>query len=296
MASGKSSIRPDSASATASDQRVRAMPTSSVAAMSESRLTIIGGGNMGAALLGGLLSAGWAPAAELAVVEVLPERRSQLAEEFPSVSVLESVGPCRAAVIAVKPGQARDAVAAARDAGARRVLSIAAGVGLAQLEAAAGQDVAVVRAMPNTPALVGQGAAAISAGSAAGDDDLEWAESILRAVGTVVRVPEPQLDAVTGLTGSGPAYIFLVAEALADAGVLAGLSRDHSEALVTQLLVGSAALLAEHGNAPALRAMVTSPGGTTAAGLHALEQRAVRAAFIDAVAAASARSRELGGA
>ncbi|HTH06813.1 MAG TPA: pyrroline-5-carboxylate reductase dimerization domain-containing protein, partial [Ilumatobacteraceae bacterium] len=131
-------------------------------------------------------------------------------------------------------------------------------------------------------------------GVGATDDDMAWAESILGAVGTVVRVPESHLDAVTGLAGSGPAYVFMVAEALIDAGVHAGLTRPTAESLVTQLLVGSAALLRERGDASALRAMVTSPGGTTAAGLRVLEQRAVRAAFVDAVAAATARSIELG--
>jgi pyrroline-5-carboxylate reductase len=149
--------------------------------------------------------------------------------------------------------------------------------------------------MPNTPALVGQGAAAICAGSSATEADLDWAASILESVGTVVRVPESQLDAVTGLAGSGPAYVFLVAEALTEAGVLAGLARPVAESLVRQLLVGSAALLAERGDAAALRAMVTSPGGTTAAGLRALEDHAVRAAFLDAVMSATLRSRELGG-
>ena len=150
--------------------------------------------------------------------------------------------------------------------------------------------------MPNTPALVGAGAAAIAPGTSAGDADLAWAESILGSVGTVARVSEPLLDAVTGLSGSGPAYIFLVAEALIEAGVLVGLPRDVSTALTTQLLVGSARLLAESGATPeALRAQVTSPGGTTAAGLRALESAGVRSAFLDAVAAATARSRELGG-
>ncbi|MCU1501931.1 MAG: proC, partial [Ilumatobacteraceae bacterium] len=183
---------------------------------------------------------------------------------------------------------------AAVAAGAERVLSIAAGVGLAALEAAAGPGVAVVRAMPNTPALVGQGAAAICGGSGTTEADLDWAESVLTAVGTVVRVAESHLDAVTGLAGSGPAYIFLVAESLIEAGVLAGLARTVSEQLVTQLLVGSAALLADRGDPAALRAMVTSPGGTTAVGLRALEEHAVRAAFLDAVMAATQRSRELG--
>jgi pyrroline-5-carboxylate reductase len=138
------------------------------------------------------------------------------------------------------------------------------------------------------------GAAAISGGRSAVDADLEWAEGILAAVGTVVRVPEQQLDAVTGLAGSGPAYVFMAAEALIDGGVLAGLARPVAEALVTQLLVGSAALLAERGDAPRLRAMVTSPGGTTAAGLRVLEENGLRSALIEAVMAATERSRELG--
>ena len=257
-------------------------------------LVIVGGGNMGAALLGGLLASDGADPAALAVTEALAARRDELTAQFPGVAVSADVPACTAAVIAVKPGDVAGAVGQAVAGGARRVLSIAAGVSIASLEAAAGAGVAVVRAMPNTPALVGQGAAAICAGSTATDADLDWAASILESVGTVVRVPESQLDAVTGLSGSGPAYLFLVAEALVDAGVLAGLARSVSEALVRQLLVGSAALLAERGDPAALRAMVTSPGGTTAAGLHALEQRAVRAAFVDAVAAATARSRELG--
>ncbi|MCU1360289.1 MAG: proC [Ilumatobacteraceae bacterium] len=256
---------------------------------------MIGGGNMGAALLGGLIAGGWAPSEALAVVEVSAPRRQVLTEQFPGVQILPAAGPCDAAVIAVKPGDVAGAVAAAVGGGARRVLSIAAGVSVARLEAAAGSGVAVVRAMPNTPALVGQGAAAIAGGQSATDDDLDWAEGILTAVGTVVRVPEYQLDAVTGLAGSGPAYVFLIAEALIDAGVLAGLARPVSEALVTQLLVGSAALLAERGDAAQLRAMVTSPGGTTAAGLRLLEEHGVRSAMLEAVMAATARSRELAG-
>jgi pyrroline-5-carboxylate reductase len=149
--------------------------------------------------------------------------------------------------------------------------------------------------MPNTPALVGTGAAAVAPGSAATEDDLVWAEELLGAVGTVVRVEEPLLDAVTGLSGSGPAYVFLVAESMIEAGVLAGLPRDVSHALSVQTLLGAATLLAEGLDGPeALRAAVTSPGGTTAAGLQVLEQRGLRAAFLDAVVAATARSRELG--
>lgn len=257
------------------------------------RLAVVGGGNMGAALVGGLLQAGWA-ASDLAVVEVLPARADALCEMFPGVAITNAVPPCQAALIAVKPYDVGTATAESVHAGATRILSIAAGVTLDVLQAAAGPDVVCVRAMPNTPALVGEGAAAIAGGVGADDADMEWAEGILGAVGSVVRVPEVQLDAVTGLAGSGPAYVFLVAEALIDAGVLNGLSRATSEALVAQLLVGSAALLRDRGDAAGLRAMVTSPGGTTAAGLKALEDHAVRAAFLDAVTAATRRSTELG--
>lgn len=248
---------------------------------------------MGAALVGGLLNAGWS-ATDLAVVEVLANRAEQLRADFPGVGVTDAVPPCAAAVIAVKPPDVAAACTSAAAAGATRILSIAAGIPLATLQAAAGPTVAVVRAMPNTPSLVGQGAAAISAGRAATDADMAWAEEILGSVGTVVRVPETELDAVTGLAGSGPAYLFLIAESLIAAGVAAGLTQANSEALVTQLFVGSAALLQKRGDPAELRRMVTSPGGTTAAGLRVLDERGVREAFLDAVIAAKARSEELG--
>lgn len=257
------------------------------------KLAVVGGGNMGAALVGGLLQSGWAPE-HLAVVELSAARAAQLGELFPGVAVASDIPPCEAALIAVKPYDVAVACAAAARAGATRLLSIAAGISVAALQEAAGPDVTVVRAMPNTPALVGEGAAAIAGGTTATEDDLVWAESILGAVGIVVRVPEHQLDAVTGLAGSGPAYVFLVAEALTEAGVLAGLSRTHSEQLVAQLLVGSARLLAERGDPARLRAEVTSPGGTTAAGLRVLEEHGVRSALLEAVMAATARSAELG--
>ncbi len=257
-------------------------------------LLIVGGGNMGAALLGGLLAAGSDPA-DVAVTEALAARREELAELFPGVTVTDTAPPCDAAVIAVKPPDVPGAVAAAVAAGARRVLSIAAGVPIGTIQEAAGPDVAVVRAMPNAPALVGAGASAIAGGSTAGPDDLAWAQDVLGAVGAVEQVGERLLDAVTALTGSGPAYLFLVAEALIDAGVAAGLPRPLAERMTTQLFVGSSALLAERGDPASLRAMVTSPAGTTAAGVAVLEDRAVRAAFAAAVAAAAARSVELGG-
>ena len=259
------------------------------------RLVVVGGGKMGEALVGGAVRGKFATTTEIAVVEALPGRRDELAAAFPGLTVVPSVPKSPVGVvIAVKPADVEAACGAIRRAGPERVLSIAAGVTLARLEAWL-PSVPVVRAMPNTPALVGAGAAAIAAGTAAGPADLDWAEEVLGALGLVVRVQEKALDAVTGLSGSGPAYVFLVAEALVDAGVLVGLDRATSAALTRQTLLGAARLLAETGQLPEeLRAAVTSPAGTTAAGLRVLEQRAVRAAFLDAVAAATLRSQELG--
>jgi pyrroline-5-carboxylate reductase len=255
-------------------------------------LLIVGGGKMGEALLGGLLAAG---RTGLGVVEVIPARREQLAAKYPAVTVLDAPQSTQGALLAVKPQYVADAARAVGEAGCERVLSVAAGITTAAIETALDRPVPVVRAMPNTPALVGAGAAAISAGTHATEPDLQWAEQILGAVGVVVRVPEAGLDAVTGLSGSGPAYVFLVAEAMADAGVLAGLPRDIAETLAVQTLLGSAQLLSESDEGAAqLKAAVTSPGGTTAAGLRELERSGVRAAFLDAVTAAADRARELG--
>jgi pyrroline-5-carboxylate reductase len=260
------------------------------------KLVVVGGGKMGEALIGGLIAAGWAPPGDIAVVEKLAARRAELEQAHAGLVVTDAVVAAEGAIVAVKPGDVEQACKLVTDAGATRVLSIAAGVRLTDLERWCAPGTAVVRAMPNTPAMIGAGAAAIAAGSAAGDDDLTWAEEILRAVGEVARVPESLLDAVTGLSGSGPAYVFLVAEAMIEAGVLVGLPRDISVTLALQTLLGSARMLVESGTtAESLRAAVTSPGGTTAAGLRALEQHGVRAAFLDAVAAATDRSKALGG-
>ena len=266
-------------------------------AVSATKLVVFGGGNMGAALVGGLLRNRWGAPQQLAIVEPVKARRTQLAKLLPGVAVAaDPPAAAEGVVIAVKPGDVAAACRVASALGAARVLSIAAGVSTAVLEAALGTSTPVVRAMPNTPALVGAAASAIAPGTHAADADLAWAEGILAAVGTVVRVPEHLLDAVTGLSGSGPAYLFLVAEALADAGVAAGLTRPTAEQLVAQLLMGSAKLLIESGEHPAkLRGDVTSPGGTTAAGLRELERAGVRAAFLECVLAATRRSQELGG-
>lgn len=257
-------------------------------------LMVVGGGKMGEALVGGLLRAGWPAAEDLVVVEPDEARRNQLAAVFADVAVVAEPVHAEGAVIAVKPQHVVAVCRSLAPLGVGRVLSIAAGVRLAAMEAELGPDVAVVRAMPNTPALVSQGAAAIAGGVAAGPEDLDWAEALVGSMGSVVRVEETDLDAVTGLSGSGPAYVFLLAEALIDAGIAEGLAPEVAHDLVVQTVVGAGALLAT-GQRPAdLRAAVTSPGGTTAAGIAVLEGADLRGIVAATVAAATARSVELG--
>jgi pyrroline-5-carboxylate reductase len=257
-------------------------------------LQVIGGGKMGEALVGGLLRAG-RPGADVLVVEKDPVRAEAVRAALPEVAVADGPAESDGTVLAVKPQDVPAVCQAVAQAGTGRVLSIAAGVTIATLEANLAERTPVVRAMPNTPSLVGAGAAAIAPGSVAGEDDLAWAEGLLGAVGTVVRVDEALLDAVTGLSGSGPAYVFLVAEALIAAGQDVGLPADIAEALTVQTLLGAATLLAGSTEGPeALRAAVTSPNGTTAAGIAVLEDRQLRDAVLAAVRAATARSRELG--
>ncbi len=234
-------------------------------------VAVLGGGKMGEALAVGLVASGWEPSS-LAVAEVDADRRHLLEGRLPGARIVPSpawaAADAGAVVVAVKPADVAEAIGTALPAlrADALLLSIAAGVTIEALESAAPGH-PVVRAMPNTGALVGVGAAAIAAGTHATESDLQLAEQILGSVGTVVRVPEKLLDAVTGLSGSGPAYFFLVAEALIDAGVLVGLPRDTADALVRQTMLGSATLLTSGAGSPeSLRAAVTSPGGTTAAG------------------------------
>ena len=263
-------------------------------------LIIMGGGRMGSALAEGLIGASWCAPEQLLVVESSLQQREALAGRLEGVAVvaaleLDHVGPRTGVVLCVKPDHAEGAARVIGAMGATRLLSVVAGLSCARIEAVMPGPVAVVRAMPNTPVLVRKGVSAIAGGSHVTKDDLDWAESVLGAVGSVVRGIERNIDAVTGLSGSMPAYLYLVVEALVDAGVHQGLSREVSRQLVIGTFEGSAALLAETGQAPEeLRAQVTSPGGTTAAGLRMLEGRAVRAAFLEAVAAAAERSRQLG--
>ncbi len=257
---------------------------------------------MGAAVTAGVLRSGWAAPDEVVLAETSPARRAELASEanglaarFPGLAIVEELPAAEGAVVAVKPADVEAVCERLGALGVSRLLSVAAGVKLADLARWCGQHTRVVRAMPNIAALVGEAATALAAGAGAGAEDIAWARGVMGSVGSVVEVPERLMDAVTGLSGSGPAYVFLVAEAMIEGGVLAGLPRELATQLASQTLVGSARLLVETGEPPwALRADVTSPGGTTAAGLRRLEERAVRSAFIEAVAAAVERSRELG--
>lgn len=268
------------------------------------KLCVAGGGKMAEALVGGLIATGWAQPNEIGIIEVVGERRDYLAETFRGVHLAES---CSAAcaepafdvsdvLVAVKPQHVAEVATELGAGGATRALSIAAGVRIDALLDGFGAGARIIRAMPNTPALVGQGAAAIAASGTASDDDLGWATQILSAVGMVTVVDESQLDAVTGLSGSGPAYIFLLAEAMIAAGIEQGLSPEVADALGRQTVLGAATLLAESSESPAqLRSNVTSPGGTTAAAIAAMQDRELEKIVGDAIAAAVARSVELGG-
>lgn len=248
---------------------------------------------MGEALVRGLTRAGWM-AESIAVVEVDDARRAELAGKLPGVALAASPVAADGAVLAVKPAGAAEACRALAPCGVSRWLSIMAGVTLRRLESWAPPGTAVIRAMPNTAALVGAGMAAVSAGTGADEADVVWAEEVLGAVGQVLRLPEAALDAVTGVSGSGPAYVFLVTEALAEAGVAAGLDPAVSRRLAIETVVGAGRLLAEPGAAPeVLRAQVTSPGGTTEAALAVLEASGLRQAFAQAVATAAQRSAEM---
>lgn len=256
------------------------------------RLVVVGGGNMGTALVGGLIDGGWDPGS-ICVIEIDPAKRDVLARDL-GVEVSGEIVAGEGAVVAVKPGDAVAVSARLAELGTSRILSIAAGVRLAALETAA-PSARIVRAMPNTPALVGEGATAICGGSRCDDADVDWAESVLSSVGLVVRVAEDQMDAVTAVAGSGPGYLFLFAEALLAAAIEQGLPDDIADALVRQLFKGAGALLADSDESPAvLRERVTSPNGTTAAGLARFEAEGLRETVNKAVRAAAERSREMG--
>lgn len=262
-------------------------------ASSTARLLLIGGGNMGSAIVGGLIAAGWKPSS-IVVVELDAQKRSMLESEF-GVLTSEVIVSGEGALIAVKPNDAVAVCAQVAALGVKKVVSIAAGISVSTLQDAAGEHTHVIRAMPNTPALVREGVTAISGSALCEESDYVWAEELLRAVGVVVRVPEHHMDLVTAVAGSGPGYIFLIAEALLGAAIAQGLPNDVANVLVRQLFRGAGILLEESFDSPAtLREKVTSPNGTTAAGLQVLEDSGIREILHNVVHAAVLRSVEMG--
>jgi pyrroline-5-carboxylate reductase len=260
-------------------------------------IAVLGAGVMGESLLSGLLRAGRQPA-DLLLTERRPDRAQELTERY-GVDVVSNVDAARKAdtlVLVVKPQDMNDLLdeVATTVRPGQLVVSLAAGITSGSIEARLPDGVPVVRVMPNTPALVDEGMAAISRGTHCDEEHLGAAEALLTATGRVIRVPEKQQDAVTAISGSGPAYIFFVVEAMIEAGVHLGLPRSTASELVVQTVVGSAKLLRETGEHPTvLRERVTSPGGTTAAAVRELEDHKVRAAFLTAMEAARDRSRAL---
>ena len=251
---------------------------------------------MGTALIAGIIAAGQLTADQIVVVELVASRREDLATTLPGVHTTDVVQPAVNTLIATKPDIVTQVAADAARVGTQRILSVAAGISTEAIARAANSpQTTVLRCMPNTPALLGHGAIGLSGATNATRDDLDWAARLLGAVGLVVEVDESQLDAVTGLSGSGPAYFFRMVEALIQGGIEAGLSPEDAQALTIQTMHGAAQLLQQPNADPAaLRVAVTSPNGTTAAGLRTLEEHGLEEALIAAVAAATKRAEELG--
>jgi pyrroline-5-carboxylate reductase len=278
------------------------------------KLGFIGCGKMATALVQGVLKAGVCASSDIILSDAIPAAAEKLAKATGAASAASNAEVLVAAdvlVLAVKPS---DAIAAVKSLPAgqmestmrwawksgapgesKLLLSIVAGLPIAAIEAAGGERLRIIRAMPNTPALILEGASGFALGKGATADDAEIARKVFGSVGIAVQVKEELLDAVTGLSGSGPAYVYTVVEALADGGVLMGLPRDLALQLAAQTVTGAARMVLQAGEHPAaLRDQVASPGGTTIAGIEALEKNGLRAALIAAVRAATERSRELG--
>jgi pyrroline-5-carboxylate reductase len=260
----------------------------------------LGAGQMATALVGGWTKAGLLDAARSRAADPFAEARGRFEKATGVVTVngnRDVAAACDVLVLAVKPQVLPAVLAELRPAlhAGHLVISIAAGVTLQALADGLGSTVRLVRVMPNTPCLVGASATGYSPGSTATPDDVELVGKLFGAVGKAYRVSEPQLDAVTGLSGSGPAYVYAFIEALADGGVRCGLPRDVAQSLAAQTVLGAAKMVLETGQHPAvLKDAVASPGGTTIAGLQVLERAAFRSAAIDAVEAATKRAQELG--
>jgi pyrroline-5-carboxylate reductase len=261
-------------------------------------IAVLGAGKMGEALISGLLRAGRPPAGVLAAAR-RGDRAAQLREAYgiEVVSAAQAARQAETLVITVKPQDMAallDEIAAGVTAD-KLVISVAAGIPTGFIERRLAADVAVVRVMSNTPVLVDEAMSVISAGTHAGEPHLRRAEELLRPVGKVTRIPESQQDAATALSGSGPAYVYFLVEAMVDAGILLGMPRATALEMVKQAVFGAATMLRESGEHPViLREAVTSPGGTTISAIRELERHGVRAAFLAAIEAARDRGRELG--
>ncbi|HEV7999682.1 MAG TPA: pyrroline-5-carboxylate reductase [Planctomycetaceae bacterium] len=264
------------------------------------RVGFLGAGRMATALAKGLVATRFTGADSILASDPLAATREAFTRTSGGRCVASNLEVVRGAdvlVLAVKPGHVAEVLAEIRSEVQPRhlVISVAAGVPLKTLIASLGSQARLARVMPNTPALVGAGASAYALGGGATADDSRLVGRLLETVGLAVELPENLLDAVTGLSGSGPAYVYQVIEALSDGGVLVGLPRDVATRLAAQTVLGAAQMVVQTGEAPAvLKDAVASPGGTTIAGLHALETGGLRAALMNAVRAATLRSRELG--
>lgn len=264
------------------------------------RLGVIGTGKMGSALIRGIVKAGVLPPNKITASDVDPNLLSALKKETgikTTSNNLEVVKSAEIILLALKPDMIRPVLTEVKGHLTKEhlLVSIAAGVPIKAIEEVAGAEMRIIRVMPNTPALIGHGAAAFSPGKKATREDVEDVKAILEAVGLAVELSEKHLDAVTGLSGSGPAFVFMVIEALADGGVKMGLPRATAMQLATQTVLGAAKLVLETKKHPGeLKDQVASPGGTTIAGIAALERAGLRAALIEAVEAATKRSMELG--
>ena len=263
------------------------------------RICVLGAGKAGEALVAGLLSSGWAKPADIVATARHQERIDELSKRYGIEGTLDNAAAVRGAqvvVIAVKP---QDIEVLLGDVGvtletSQTVLSIAAAIPTELIERHVGDGIPVVRAMPNAPVTVHEGMSGVTGGAHATEEHLALAEEVLGSVGRSVRVDEAYMDAVTAVSGSGPAYFALLAESMIEAGILLGLSREVSTDLVVQTMLGTAKLLRDEKMHPVeLREMVTSPGGTTISAIRELEQAGVRAAFLNAIQAAMKRSREL---
>ncbi len=268
----------------------------------QQKIGFIGGGNMGEALIKGILKSGVSSRQAVFVSDIRSDRLKALQKSY-GIKVckdnLTAASQADIIILCVKPQNMEAMLSGLAPAvsGRHLIISVAAGIATDFISRHFKSSIPVIRVMPNTPALIGEGASALCKGRNATDSHLKLAQGIFSAVGKVVIVDESLMDAVTGLSGSGPAYVFLFIEALADAGVKMGLSRQVALLLATQTCLGSAKMIAETGEHPAkLRDMVTSPGGTTISGLHKLEAGRLRSALMDAVEAATKRSQELGAA